>query len=57
MVAGATTKELMARMGCSTMSASVRYQHAARSRDAEIAQRLEVFHPAPTASAPEADRP
>lgn len=42
---GATTKELMSRMGHSTMSASLRYQHAAQSRDAEIAEKLELFRP------------
>lgn len=47
---GATTKELMARMGHSTMAASIRYQHAARSLDAEIAERLEVFRPKPPAT-------
>lgn len=46
---GATTKELMARMGHSTTAVSIRYQHAARSRDAEIAERLEVFRPKPLA--------
>ena len=51
---GATTKELMARMGHSTMAASIRYQHAARSRDAEIAERLEIFRPKPPTS-PAAD--
>jgi len=38
--AGATVAELMARMGHSTVTASMRYQHAARGRDAEIAARL-----------------
>lgn len=37
---GATLAELMARLGHSTVSASLRYQHAARGRDAEIARRL-----------------
>ena len=42
---GATTKELMARLGHSTQDASLRYQHAARARDAEIAAKLDVFRP------------
>jgi integrase len=38
--AGATMAELMARLGHSTASASLRYQHAAKGRDAVIAQKL-----------------
>lgn len=38
--AGATLRELMSRMGHSTTGASLRYQHAAADRDAEIARRL-----------------
>ena len=38
--AGATTRELMARGGHSTSSASLLYQHAADERDAEIARKL-----------------
>ena len=38
---GATTKELMARLGHSTHDAALRYQHAAQSRDAEIAAKLD----------------
>lgn len=37
---GATLAELMERLGHSTPSAAMRYQHAARDRDAEIARRL-----------------
>ena len=37
---GATLAELMARLGHSTPQAAMRYQHAARDRDAEIARRL-----------------
>ncbi len=40
---GATTKELMARLGHSTHDAALRYQHAAQARDAEIAAKLDVF--------------
>ena len=35
--AGATLPELMNRLGHSTVSAAMRYQHAARDRDAEVA--------------------
>ncbi|GAB2480527.1 hypothetical protein GCM10027030_13180 [Luteococcus sediminum] len=38
--AGATTKELMTRLGHSTVGLAMRYQHAAAERDAELAQRL-----------------
>lgn len=38
--AGATSAELMARVGHSTAAASLRYQHAARGRDAQIAAAL-----------------
>ncbi|CCQ15928.1 Phage integrase family protein [Rhodococcus sp. AW25M09] len=37
---GATTAELMRRIGHSTPSMALRYQHAADARDAELAQRL-----------------
>ena len=42
---GATTKELMARLGHSTHDPTLRYQHAAQARDAEIAGKLDVFRP------------
>ena len=38
--AGATTKELMGRLGHSTPEMSMRYQHVAAGRDAELARRL-----------------
>lgn len=38
--AGATTRELMARLGHTTAGVAMRYQHAAADRDAEIARRL-----------------
>jgi integrase len=38
--AGATTKDLMARMGHSTMRAAVIYQHASRTRDQRIADAI-----------------
>lgn len=38
--AGATTKELMARLGHTTPEMAMRYQHAAADRDAAIADRL-----------------
>jgi integrase len=37
---GATLAELMARLGHSTPGAAMRYQHAARDRDQEIAEAL-----------------
>ena len=37
---GATLAELMARLGHSTPGAAMRYQHAAKGRDAEIAALL-----------------
>ena len=41
--AGATLAELMSRLGHSTPSAALRYQHAAADRDAEIARRLSAM--------------
>lgn len=38
--AGATTKELMARMGHSSVRAAIIYQHATRERDHEIAEQM-----------------
>jgi integrase len=38
--AGASLAELMARLGHSTVGASLRYQHAAKGRDQEIAEAL-----------------
>jgi integrase len=38
--AGATTKELMSRMGHATMRAALIYQHASRERDQEIADKI-----------------
>lgn len=38
---GATTKELMSRIGHSTADAALIYQHAAAERDAEIARKLD----------------
>jgi integrase len=43
---GATTKELMARLGHSTHDAALRSQHAAQTRDAGIAAKLDVFRQA-----------
>ena len=39
---GATTKELMRRLGHSSPAAALLYQHAADDRDAEIAQALDA---------------
>lgn len=38
--AGATTRELMARLGHSTPNMAMRYQHVAAGRDAEVARRM-----------------
>ena len=38
---GATTKQLMARIGHATMGAALLYQHAAAEQDAEIARKLD----------------
>lgn len=43
--AGATLAETMARLGHSTVSAALKYQHAAESRDAEIANRIDIRMP------------
>lgn len=40
---GATTKELMQRLGHTTPEMSMRYQHVAAGRDAEIARRLSAL--------------
>ena len=40
---GASTKELMARMGHSSSEAALRYQHATRDRDIEIASKLNLM--------------
>ncbi len=40
---GATTKELMRRLGHSTPAAALLYQHAADDRDAEIARALDAM--------------
>ena len=38
--AGATTRELMTRLGHTTGGVAMRYQHASADRDAEISRRL-----------------
>jgi integrase len=43
---GATIAELMHRLGHSTASAAMRYQHATADRDAAIAAALSEFHQA-----------
>ncbi|MGZ6859736.1 MAG: site-specific integrase, partial [Blastococcus sp.] len=40
---GATTKELMRRLGHSSPAAALLYQHAADDRDAEIARALDAM--------------
>ncbi|MCU1426081.1 MAG: Integrase, Lambda phage type [Actinomycetia bacterium] len=53
---GASTKELMARLGHASPRAALRYQHAAATRDVEIARRLDlVFSAAREARAMEPD--
>ena len=42
-MAGASLAEVMARLGHSTAAAAMRYQHAAKGRDAEIAARLSAL--------------
>ena len=44
---GASTRELMARLGHSTPAAALRYQHASRHRDREIADRLDELFDVP----------
>lgn len=41
--AGASTRELMVRLGHSSPAAALRYQHATAERDAEIARRMDVL--------------
>lgn len=48
---GATLAELMLRLGHSTSSAAMRYQHAARDRDKEIAKRLSQLADGPARDA------
>ncbi|MDP9026432.1 MAG: tyrosine-type recombinase/integrase [Actinomycetota bacterium] len=45
-LAGATLKELQARLGHSTVVAAMRYQHTA-GRDRELAQRMSALHDSP----------
>jgi hypothetical protein len=42
-VTGATTKELMRRLGHSSPAAALLYQHAADDRDGEIARALDAM--------------
>ncbi|WP_425471461.1 hypothetical protein [Tessaracoccus massiliensis] len=41
--AGATTRELMDRLGHTTSEMAMRYQHVAEGRQAEIARRLSAM--------------
>ncbi|MGQ0825128.1 MAG: tyrosine-type recombinase/integrase [Actinomycetota bacterium] len=45
--AGATTRELMARLGHSSPRAALRYQHASTARDRELAARLDELFTRP----------
>lgn len=49
-VAGATLKELQARLGHSTVAAAMRYQRVAQGRDAEVARKLSAMASLATAS-------
>jgi integrase len=49
---GASTKELMARLGHASPRAALRYQHAATSRDREIAHRLDAVFAAARSDPP-----
>jgi len=42
-MSGASLAEVMARLGHSTPAAAMRYQHAARGRDAQIAEALSLL--------------
>ncbi len=42
-IVGATTKELMARLGHASPDAALRYQHATSQRDASIAKALSAL--------------
>jgi hypothetical protein len=42
-VAGATTKELMARLGHSSPRAALIYEHATAERDAKLAAQLDLL--------------
>jgi integrase len=54
---GASTKELMARMGHASASAALRYQHATADRDRAIAHALSgLARPAVVTSIPDARR-
>jgi integrase len=53
--AGASTKELMARLGHSTPAAALRYQHATLERDRAIADRMNSLMPARPACHPVSD--
>jgi integrase len=50
--AGASTRDLMHRMGHASAQAALRYQHATRQRDAEIAKSLGELIEAATATSP-----
>jgi integrase len=55
---GATTKELMARLGHATPAAALRYQHATEDRDRVIAEALSgLAIPAPVIPLAAAKRP
>jgi integrase len=47
--AGASTRELMHRMGHGSSAAALRYQHATRERDVEVARLLDELATRPRA--------
>lgn len=51
-VAGATTKEVMDRLGHTTSTAAMRYQHVAAGRADALAERLSALAAAPTTTPP-----
>ncbi|MGY1642012.1 tyrosine recombinase XerC [Geodermatophilus sp. SYSU D00703] len=56
-VTGATTKELMRRLGHSSPAAALLYQHAADDRDADIARALDAMLDAITETPDDTERP
>jgi integrase len=51
---GASTRELMHRIGPASSEAALRYQHATRERDAALAEALDAFATSPRPEAPAA---
>ncbi|MGK2928806.1 MAG: tyrosine-type recombinase/integrase, partial [Acidimicrobiales bacterium] len=51
-IAGATTRELMSRLGHASPRAAIIYQHATEQRDAEIAAKLDALAASPRPTGP-----